>query len=335
VSDARPTTAAEDHTPAGVGPGVVLLVAAAVALVAANTGFAAQWERLWSFPLAFGHDVRDAVNDGLMTIFFFSVGLEIRHEVQGGSLSGIRRAILPLAAAAGGMIVPALIYWTFNTGGPTAVGWGIPVATDIAFAVGVLTLFGKRVPSTVRALLLALAVVDDVGAILVITIFYAGGIHPTLGGVILGLALPKRLGAWLQRALAIPVSYVIMPLFALANAGVTLDASVLSGPSLHVVAGVALGLVVGKPIGVLAAANLLVSTKVAELPPHIGRRQLGVLGALAGIGFTMSLFIAQLAFKEEADAPFLAAAKLGIISGSLVAAALAAAITLFRRRRLP
>lgn len=327
-----PTTSSEETPATGVGPGLVLLAAAAVALVVANTGLAAAWERLWRLPLAFGHDLRGAINDGLMTIFFFSVGLEIRHEVQGGALHGVRRAILPLAAAAGGMVVPAVVYWAFNRGGPTAGGWGIPVATDIAFALGVLTLFGRRVPPAVRALLLALAVVDDVGAILVITIFYAGGIHPTLGGVILGLALPKRVGARLQRALAIPVSYVIMPLFALANAGVAIDAGVLSGAPLRVVLGVALGLIVGKPIGVLAASKLLVASKAASLPPRVGLRQLGVLGTLAGIGFTMSLFIAQLAFPDGA---FLAAAKLGIIGGSVVAAALAAAITFSGRRPLP
>jgi NhaA family Na+:H+ antiporter len=330
MSDA---SASESHdAPAGIGPGLVLLAATAVALIAANTGLASFYERIWTIPLPFMHDVRGVVNDGLMTIFFFTVGLEIRHEVQAGSLRGIRRAILPLAAAAGGMLVPALIYWSFNRSGPTAGGWGIPVATDIAFALGVLTLFGTRVAPAVRALLLALAVVDDVGAILVITIFYAGGVHPTLGGVILGLALPKGMGARLQRALSIPVSYVIMPIFALANAGVVIDASVLSGDPLRVFLGVAFGLVVGKPVGVILASRTLVASGAATLPPGVAGRELGVLGALAGIGFTMSLFIAQLAFPEG---QLLAGAKLGIIVGSAVAALIAAAITLLRRPRLP
>jgi NhaA family Na+:H+ antiporter len=330
MSDAA--TREHDEAPVGIGPGLVLLAATAVALLAANTGLATVYESLWTLPLPLVHDVRGAVNDGLMTIFFFTVGLEIRDEVQAGSLRGLRRAILPLAAAAGGMVVPALIYWSFNRTGPTAAGWGIPVATDIAFALGVLTLFGARVAPGVRALLLALSVVDDVGAILVITIFYAGGVHPTLGGVILGLALPKGLGARLQRALSIPVSYVIMPIFALANAGVPIDASVLSGDPLRVVLGVALGLIVGKPIGVILAARALVASGAATLPPGVAGRELGVLGSLAGIGFTMSLFIAQLAFPEG---QLLAGAKLGIIIGSAVAALIAAAITLLRRPRLP
>ena len=317
-----------DAGPTSARPGLVLLAAAAVALLCANTPLAAPFERLWTAPLAFGHDVRWAINDGLMAIFFFTVGIEIRHEVQHGALHGLRRALLPLGAALGGMLVPAVVYWVFNHSGPTAAGWGIPVATDIAFAVGVLTLFGKRVPGAVRAVLLALAVVDDVGAIFVITIFYAGGVHPTLVGVVLGLLLPTRLGARLQRALAAAVSYGIMPLFALANAGVALGGGSFSGDGLHVVLGVALGLVAGKPLGVLAASRLLVATKAAALPPRVGWREVTILGTLAGIGFTMSLFIAQLAFP---DGPLLAAAKLGIIIGSAGAAAIAAAVTVLRR----
>ena len=164
-------------------PGLVLLAAAAVALVCANTGLAGPFEHLWTRPLVLGHDLRFAINDGLMTIFFLVVGIEIRHEVRHGALHGLRRALLPLGAALGGMVVPALVYWTFNSHGATSAGWGIPVATDIAFAVGVLTLFGRRAPLALRTLLLALAVVDDVGAIVVITIFYAGGVHPAVAGV--------------------------------------------------------------------------------------------------------------------------------------------------------
>jgi NhaA family Na+:H+ antiporter len=327
MSDASDTGA-----PTSALPGLVLLAAAAVALVLAQTPLADGYEALWSTPLPLVHDLRGAVNDGLMTLFFFVVGIEIRHELQHGALNGLRRAILPLGAAMGGMIVPALIYFAFNRSGPSAAGWGIPVATDIAFALGVLTLFGAAVPSSVRAVLLALAVVDDVGAILIITIFYAGGVHPTLVGVIIGLALPAALGARIRRVLDAPVAYVVMPVFALANAGVTLRGDVFGGGQLTVLLGVTLGLALGKPLGVIAAARVLVGAGAAALPAGARWQEISTLGALAGIGFTMSLFIAQLAFPEG---PLLAAAKLGIILGSVIAAALAAAVTLLRRPRLP
>lgn len=313
-------------------PGLILVAAAAVALIIANTGAAAAFEHLWTTPLPLVHDVRGAINDGLMTIFFFTVGIEIRHELQHGALHGLRRAALPLGAAVGGMIVPAVVYRAFNHGGATAAGWGIPVATDIAFAVGVLALLNKRAPDAIRPLLLALAVVDDVGAILIITIFYAGGVHPTLAGVVLGLALPSRAGERLQRILAAPVAYAVMPLFALANAGVTLDPGVLSGDRLPVFVGVAVGLVVGKPLGVLLASRLLVAARAAALPEGLDWPPMATLGTLAGIGFTMSLFIAQLAFPEG---PLLAAAKLGIVVGSVVAAGLAVAATFVTSARRP
>jgi NhaA family Na+:H+ antiporter len=311
-----------------IWPGLILLVAAAVALVGANTGLAGLFEGLWTTPVPVVHDVRGVINDGLMTIFFFIVGIEIRHEVQHGVLHGVRRALLPLGAALGGMVVPAAVYWAFNHRGETAAGWGIPVATDIAFAVGVLTLLGKRAPPAVRAVLLALAVVDDVGAIIVITLFYAGGVHPTLAGVALGLLLPARAGAAARRALAVPVYYVIMPLFALANAGVAIHGEAFRSDSLRVVLGVALGLVAGKPIGVLVASRVLVATRAAALPDGLRWSEMGILGALAGIGFTMSLFIAQLAFPRG---QLLDAAKLGIVIGSIAAAAIAVAVTSVRR----
>jgi NhaA family Na+:H+ antiporter len=313
-------------------PGLVLMAAAAVALIVANTGAAAAFEHLWTVPLPVLHDLRGAINDGLMTIFFFTVGIEIRHELQHGALHGLRRAALPLGAALGGMLVPAALYLAFNHGGDTATGWGIPVATDIAFAVGVLTLLAQRAPATVRPLLLALAVVDDVGAILIITIFYAGGVHPTLAGVVLGLVLPTRVGMGLARALAAPVAYGIMPLFALANAGVALDPGVLSGERLPVFVGVAVGLVAGKPLGVLLASRALVAARAAALPDGLGWSAIGTLGTLAGIGFTMSLFIAQLAFPEG---PLLAAAKLGIVVGSVAAAGVAVAVTSLTSARRP
>lgn len=395
--------------------GILLLVAAAIALIAANTGLRPYFEALWHTPLglrlgpwAFERDLHFWINDGLMTIFFFVVGLEIRREIARGELSELRRAMLPLAAALGGMLVPAAIYLAFNYDRPTRVGWGVPMATDIAFAVGVLALLGKRVPAALRILLLALAVIDDLGAILVIAFFYssgisgagfavaglglvvtlvlrgfgvrspwayvpgalvtwagayAGGVHPTLAGVALGLLTPVT--AWygadtfvehaassveqirgraaaderellpyldaiatarreavspgerLQHALHPWVAYAIMPIFALANAGVPLGSATFEGDGLFVFLGVALGLVVGKPLGVLLLSYLSSRTGAAVLPAGVRMPKIGLVGAVAGIGFTMALFIAQLAFPPG---PMLETAKLAILVGSGAAA---------------
>ena len=350
-----------------------------------------------------------------MAIFFFVVGLEIRREIHDGELSDLRRAALPLAAALGGMLVPALIYTAFNAGRPTLDGWGIPMATDIAFAVGVLTLLGSRVPPALRILLLALAVIDDVGAILVIALLllvghrggragrarprasaacsrcrrsgcarrgptslpalvtwggaYAGGVHPTLAGVVVGLLTPVE--AWLgpgrfaerrararrgranggrardalhvhldglararrealspverlQHALHGWVAFGIMPLFALANAGVALGSASFSGDGLAVFAGVGLGLVVGKLVGIVAFAWLAVRARPGRAPD---RRRLvaasRVVGLVGGIGFTMALFIAELALPPG---PLLETAKLAILGGSLLSAVVALAV---------
>lgn len=305
-----------------------------------------------------------------MTIFFFVVGLEIRREIHAGELSEIRRATLPLAAALGGMIFPALIFVAFNAGRSSIVGWAVPMATDIAFAVGVLTLLGKRVPPALRILLLALAVIDDVGAILVIALFYssalslsgfsilavgillivalqilgvratlayvipgitvwsgayAAGIHPTLAGVILGLMTPVRRqdGAQdapverLQHRLHPWVAFAIMPLFAFANAGVVLESISLRGEPLWVFLGVTLGLMLGKPLGIFALSWLAVYFGIATLPRGMRWTQVNVVGMAGGIGFTMALFIAQLAFAQGA---LLETAKLAILCGSGLAA---------------
>jgi NhaA family Na+:H+ antiporter len=344
------------------------------------------------------------VNDGLMVIFFFVVGLEIRREIHHGELSEWRRSALPVAAALGGMLAPALVYFLLIDSPAARSGWGVPMATDIAFAVGVLTLLGKRAPAALRVLLLAVAVIDDLGAILVIAIFYssefsasglltaaagiggvfvmqwlgvrakllyivpsviawggiyAAGVHPTIAGVIVGLITPVR--AWLGTegfrrvvrgklddlagASSIPtqevaetlryvslakrealspaesliaslhpwVAFVIMPIFALANAGVTLPSGSLDSGSWGVAVAVAVGLIAGKPLGVLVGSWLALRLRVGILPIGVGYRHLVVLGVVAGIGFTMALFIAQLAF---ADAGLLAAAKLGILAAS-------------------
>jgi NhaA family Na+:H+ antiporter len=394
--------------------GILLLIAAAVALTWANSPLRDSYQALWHTPLglrvggfAFERDLHFFINDGLMVVFFFVVGLEIRREIHGGELSELRRAALPLFAALGGMLVPALIYLGANAGTPAAAGWGVPMATDIAFAVGVLALLGKRVPPALRILLLALAVIDDLGAIVVIALFYSSGVqvvgllvaaagiavlllaqklgvrrslfyvgpglviwagaylagvHPTLAGVVVGLLTPVR--AWLspedfaghaaaaaaaagqpgarsvasalagldeirretiapverlQHALHPWVAYVIMPLFALANAGVPLGQAQPSGAGRMIFLGAAVGLVLGKPIGVVALSFLAVRLRLAALPAGVGWRGVLVVGIVAGIGFTMAIFIAGLAFPPG---PALETAKLGVLSASLVAGVL-------------
>lgn len=393
--------------------GVLLLLAALVAMAWASSPWHASYTALWHTPLGIElgpfelrRELHWWVNDGLMAVFFFVVGLEIRREMHEGALSDLRRAALPLAAALGGMIVPASIYAALNAGRPTLAGWGIPMATDIAFAVGVLTLLGRRVPPALRALLLALAVIDDVGAILVIALFYSSGIavagmallalgvlgvlllqwsgvrsplayvipalagwagaylagvHPTLAGVILGLLTPVRPGLRaeelerlaseallrarnatdaharhaeldrlelvsldamspaerLQHRLHRPVAFLVMPLFALANAGVPLGTASLEGDGMAVASGIVLGLVLGKCLGITSFAWLAVRSGLAALPTGVGFSGVALVGLVGGIGFTMSLFIAALALPEG---PILETARLAILAASLLAA---------------
>jgi Na+:H+ antiporter, NhaA family len=362
--------------------GIVLLAATAIALIWANSAWADSYRQLWHTPVAlrvgsfaFERSLEWIVNDVLMAIFFFVVGLEIRREIHQGELSEWRRALLPAAAALGGMIVPAGLYLAVAGGAETHHGWGVPMATDIAFALGVLALLGRRVPPALRVLLLALAVIDDLGAILVIALFYSGpingaglfaaalslgailllqatgvrrmlvyalpafgvwagvyaaGVHPTIAGVIVGLVTPVR--AWraptspaddLIEALHPWVAFAIMPCFALANAGVSLAGLQLGEASTGVAVGVGVGLVLGKPIGVLVASFVTVKLGAAVLPRGLGMGHMLVLGIVAGIGFTMALFVAQLAF---ARADLLAAAKLGVLVASAVAGVVGLAV---------
>jgi NhaA family Na+:H+ antiporter len=395
--------------------GIILLVAAVVAVVWANSPWEPFYRSLLHTPielrigtLGIERDLHFWINDGLMVVFFFVVGLEIKRELHCGELSEVRRAALPAIAAFGGMVVPAAIYALVNAGTAGAPGWGVPMATDIAFAVGVLALLGKRVPPALRILLLALAVIDDLGAILVIAFFYssgvsvaglavagagivlilamqklgvrspwayvpaglltwagayASGVHPTLAGVVVGLLTPAR--AWfgpqafadrtsaaaeavraddgaqhghelhhrlaevkvahreavspaerIQHALHGWVAFGIMPLFALANAGVTLGSTPM-GPNAGILVGVVLGLVLGKPIGVFGFSWLAVRAGLATLPTGIGWSAVLVVGLVAGIGFTMALFIASLAFPPG---PLIEIAKLGVLCASVVAA---------------
>jgi NhaA family Na+:H+ antiporter len=396
--------------------GVVLLIAAALAFGWANSPWAESYAALWQTPIGFHvglvrfeKSLGWLVNDVLMVIFFFVVAMEIRGEVHDGELSDWRRAALPIVAAVGGMIAPAGFYLLLAGAPPTHSGWGVPMATDIAFAVGVLALLGTRVPPALRALLLALAVIDDLGAILVIALFYSSGvsftgllvaalgvglifilramglrqfsayivpaaivwlgvysagIHPTIAGVIVGLLTPVR--AWLgpegfvnlardqvqqvadelstqashrgihgplrkvglaRREAVSPaefliealhpwVAFLIMPVFAFANAGVSLHGIALTGIAGRAGLAVALALVLGKPLGIVALSLLAIRLRLSVLPSGLDARHLVVLGTVAGIGFTMSLFIAQLAFSETS---LLAAARLGVLGASGVA----------------
>ena len=409
--------------------GVVLLIAAAVALIWANSSFADSYHALWHLPVTFGigdltfsQSLHFIINDGLMTIFFLVVGMEIRREIHEGALSNMRQASLPIMAALGGVVVPALIYVALNTEPSRLRGWAVPTATDIAFAVGVLALLGRGIPSNVRVFLLALAIIDDIIAVMIIALFYSGGLdlsgflvaamgilvvlsfqrmgigsafayvlpgaivwigllmtgaHPTLAGVVLGMLTPvlsrptrerpldmvdnaaqklrdhddEKDGHHLnmsikqlrlaQRELLPPVvrvqmalhpwvAFGIMPIFALANAGVSMDGVDLSaGDPQWVMMGVALALVLGKPLGIVGISWLMVRLGWSQLPPGVSWGSVLLVGLLAGVGFTMSIFIAMLAFESEA---LLGAAKLGVLAGSLVAAVLGLAWGAFYQR---
>jgi len=362
---------------AEIAGGVALLGATVAALVWANSPAAASYEGLWQTPMSLhiseqalvSLDLRHWINDALMALFFFVVGIEIKRELIDGELTSARRAALPILAAFGGLLLPALIFLSLNAGGPGMSGWGIPIATDIAFAVGVLALFGSRVPRALKVLLLSIAIVDDIAAIVVIALFYSGdiellplgisgllllgvvglwripkfwsdpllavlmvgvwiavfasGVHATIAGVALGLVAPVRggdpaPGERLLKTLHPWTGLLVVPLFALANAGLRLDpqtfASALVSP---VGLGIAAGLVLGKPIGITAASWLAVRAGIAVLPKGVKWFQIVSIGATAGIGFTVSLFIASLTFTSSETE---STAKVGILVGSVIAA---------------
>jgi NhaA family Na+:H+ antiporter len=394
----------------------LLLAATLLALALANSPWAEAYAALWHTRLelhlgaaSLALSLEHWVNDGLMTIFFFVVGLEIKHELVAGELASRARAALPMIGALGGMVVPAALYAVLHAGGPAAAGWGVPMATDIAFAVAALAALGSRVPQGLRVFLLALAIVDDLGAVTVIAVFYSeslsaaalaaagaglaaiyaanragvraypiywalgagvwlatlhSGVHATVAGVALGLLTPASTGAALPRlaargrellATALErggeagerkrlaremralshgfvspleyltgrlhpwVAFVIMPVFALANAGVALEAETLADPlGRRVALAVALGLAVGKPLGIAGFSLLGVRLGFAELPQGVTPAALAGVGMLGGIGFTMALFLTALAF---ADPGLAAASKVGVLAASAVAAA--------------
>ena len=362
--------------------GLVLMIAAVVALIVANSPFAVHYAALLDLPLevrigSFGiaKPLLLWINDGLMTVFFFLVGMELKREVIEGHLSSLRAASLPAFAAVGGMVAPAAIYATFNWGDPVAMrGWAIPTATDIAFALGVLALLGKRVPTALKVFLLSVAIFDDLGAIIVIALFYTAelsslslivaaalicalaclnrlgvtrpgayvliglllwvavlksGVHATLAGVVLALFIPlqmpktasshssESLLRHLEHTLHPWVAFGVLPVFAFANAGVSI-VEVSITDSLHTVPlGIATGLFVGKQIGVVALCWLAVRLRLSSLPEGVGWGHLYGTALLCGIGFTMSLFIASLAF-EQGGTDYLGLERLSILIGTLV-----------------
>lgn len=418
------------HSP--IAGGVLLMLCALISLVWANSSFSESYEALQTTQLTIGigggvisKSILFWINDGLMVIFFFVVGLEIKSEVLHGELSSWQKASLPAVAALGGMVVPALAFTAFNAGQPSLSGWGVPMATDIAFAVGILALLGKRVPASLRIFLLALAIVDDLGAIIVIALFYTAhlsltalalgvlgvgllfglnrlgvrslgvyallgvlvwvaflnsGIHPTIAGVLVAFTIPSRppvslrhffsdtavllqqsrvldssaslsvhrkynildtigKGLYLaespmrraEKGLHNWVNFFIMPLFALFNAGVVLSgASLVESLSTPVALGIIAGLCIGKPLGIVLFAWVATKVRVASLPSSLNWKQFTGMAMLGGIGFTMSLFIASLAY--DGVIMYLNEAKIGIIAGSLISAI---AGLLYLRRVLP
>lgn len=392
-----------DFLAAETAGGVVVVSAAFAALVWANSPWSASYDTVWQTSVGlnigrygFALDLRHWVNDGLMALFFFVAGLEIKREIVEGELRDRRKAAVPIAAALGGMIVPAVIYLVFNAGTNNVRGWGIPMATDIAFAIGVLSLVGPRVSSGAKLFLLAVAIVDDIGAIVVIALFYStggrrawllgamlaialvlwlqrlgvnaiwvyvsvgivlwfalheAGVHATIAGVVMGLIAPTKpmlhedlidvteltdlsnaehalatariarssvsVVEWLEHLLHRWTSLLIVPLFALANTGIHLSLGVV-GDSLSSSAtwGIIVGLVIGKPVGILLATLLVVRLGRGALPDGTDWRDLSVAAVVAGIGFTVSLFVAELAFAPPTEEH----AKIGVVLASILAA---------------
>lgn len=354
--------------------GFLLIACLVISLIIANSPWGAGFANLLSQEigyqsehLALRYSVLLWINDGLMAIFFLLVGLEIKRELVEGELSSFRQAALPVFAAIGGMAVPAALYALINNGTATANGWGIPMATDIAFAIAILSLLGNRVPVSLKVFLTALAIVDDLGAILVIALFYStemhltylvyaggvwalliafnlagvkniffylvpgvfmwyfihhSGVHATVAGVLTALTLPTTPDATesslekLEHALTKPVNFLIMPIFALANTNITFEGEMIAGLTSNLGLGIILGLLVGKPIGITLMAWLSVKMGISDLPAGVTWLQIMGLGLLAGIGFTMSIFIALLSFGKP---EYQTEAKFSILIASLLA----------------
>ncbi|MCL5498432.1 Na+/H+ antiporter NhaA [Escherichia coli] len=362
-----------------ISGGIVLIIAAVLAMFCANLDVTkAGYQAFLDTPVAFRFAALEInknmllwINDALMAVFFLMVGLEVKYELMQGSLASRQQAIFPVIAAVGGMIAPALIFLAFNFHDPLARhGWAIPAATDIAFALGVLALLGDRIPPALKIFLMALAIIDDLGAIIIIALFYTSdlsllslgiaaaaimvlallnalnvrrigiymlvgvvlwtavlksGIHATLAGVVLGFFIPLKEKDGVSPARQVVdaihpwVGWLILPLFAFANAGVSLEGVTFAGLTSLLPLGVIAGLFIGKPVGITLFCWLALRLKLAKLPQGAAFKQIMAVGVLCGIGFTMSIFIATLAFGDI-DTHMVAWAKLGILTGSILAA---------------
>ncbi|USD64162.1 Na+/H+ antiporter NhaA [Vibrio sp. SCSIO 43136] len=357
--------------------GIILVIAAAIAMMVANSPLYGTYDSILHSYVA-GMSVAHWINDGLMAVFFLLIGLEVKRELLEGALKSKETAIFPAIAAVGGMLAPALVYVLFNSGNPDALqGWAIPAATDIAFALGIMALLGKRVPVSLKVFLLALAIIDDLGVVVIIALFYSGelsttallagfiatavlfimnmkhvtklrwymivgailwfsvlksGVHATLAGVVIGFAIPLKGNKGehsplkhMEHALHPYVAFLILPIFAFANAGISLEGISLSSLTSMLPLGIALGLLVGKPLGIFSFSWVAVKMGVAKLPEGINFKHIFAVSVLCGIGFTMSIFISSLAFTG-ASAEFDTLARLGILMGSTTAAVLGYAL---------
>ena len=373
--------------------GLLLIAAAALALIVNNSPLSHYYTAFLDVPVAVQIGALQIakpsllwINDGLMALFFLLIGLEVKRELLEGQLSKPSQVVLPGAAAIGGMVVPALIYWFINKDYPDALGgWAIPMATDIAFALGVLALLGKRVPVSLKLFLMTLAIIDDLGAIIVIAVFYSSelsgvslllaaaclialiamnrmgvikvapymivglilwvcvlksGVHATLAGVTLAFCIPLRTKnsetsplMSIEHALHPWVAYAILPLFAFANAGVSLAGVSLHSFVSHVPMGIAAGLLIGKTLGVFGLTWIAIKTGMAALPAGANWGQVFGVAILCGIGFTMSLFVGSLAFVAGSD--YVGMDRMGILTGSILAALIGYGVTLFFSRKQP
>lgn len=346
--------------------GIVLIICTLVSLLISNSSLGENYVHFWHTEFA-GHTFEHWINDGLMTIFFLLIGLELEREIYNGELSNIKNALLPISAALGGMLLPAGLFLLLNFGTSTQSGAGIPMATDIAFALGILSLLGNKVPTSLKIFLTALAVIDDLGAILIIAIFYTknliwinliialsifgfllilnrlkvhnlipyliggvfmwyfmlnSGVHATITGVLLAFAIPFSSGdeksgsIILQRILHFPIAFIILPIFALANTAIVISSEWHLGLTEHYTLGIALGLILGKPIGIALFSFLSVKLKICKLPEDINWKAVIGVGFLGGIGFTMSIFITLLAFS---DYEHINNSKIMILISSLIA----------------
>lgn len=345
--------------------GLLLIVCTLVSLILANSFIAHQYLEFWHLNFA-NHPLEYWINDGLMTLFFLLIGLELEREIYNGELSNIKSALLPFSAAIGGMLLPAGLFLLLNLGTKTQSGFGIPMATDIAFAIGILSLLGKRIPTSLKVFLTALAVIDDLGAILIIAVFYTksliwsnlvvslliftallilnrlkvrslliyliggvfmwyfmlnSGVHATITGVLLAFAIPfengdeKSISIQLQRILHKPVSFIILPLFALVNTAIVLNSNWKENLTATYTLGIALGLIVGKPIGIFLFSYVATKLKICTIPEDMNWKSLFGVALLGGIGFTMSIFITILAFN---DMEHITNSKIMILLSSLI-----------------